>query len=88
MTRTAVRTWLLDYAWFGTPDQREAEVDCILAQGQWEHLDAVTEKYAGQAEEPGPAAVTEAQGFVLSALYECHDGPHQATCPQNDLRPI
>lgn len=82
MTKNQVRAWLLDYAWSGSSEQQAAEVDCIMAQGAWQHLDAMTEHYAGQAEVPGPAAVSEAAGFALSALYECHDGPHQATCPQ------
>jgi hypothetical protein len=78
----AIRAWLLDYAWLGTAEERAREVDCIMAQGGWRYLDAQAERLAGQAWEPGPEAVDEATGFALSALYECHDGPHLPTCPR------
>jgi hypothetical protein len=77
-SREQVRAWLLAYAWIGTPEERAAEVECILAQDGWQHLDAVTEHYRGMAADD--AQISEAAGFALSALYECHDGPHLPTC--------
>jgi hypothetical protein len=84
LTKDETRAWLLDYAWSGTAEEKARTVECILAQSAWEHVDAATERYAGMAETPGPAAVTEAEGFALSALYECHEGPHLPTCPDAD----
>lgn len=86
-TRDAIRAWLLDYAWSEshTAEQKAANVDCILAQGDWQWIATRAEQLAGQAFEPGPEAFNEAYGFALSALYECHDGPHTDTCP--DRRP-
>ena len=81
MTKAKVRAWLLDYAWLGDADDKAREVECILAQGEWRHLGAQADRYAGMAEEPGPAAYDEATEFALSALYECHDDPHLPTCP-------
>jgi hypothetical protein len=80
-TREQVKTWLLEYAWLGSPQQQAAEVECILAQDDWKFVDVRAEKFAGQAEVPGPEAFDEAYGFALSELYECHDGPHIDTCP-------
>lgn len=80
MTKDQVREWLLTQYLRRTPET-EAEVECILAQDDWKFVDARAEKFAGQAFEPGPQAVSEATGFALSALYECHDGPHLPTCP-------
>jgi len=84
MDKTALRTWLLDYAWNGTTESTAAEVECILSQpGAQEHIvEATQEHYRGMVESPGdPAQVAQADGFVLSALYECHDAPHLTTCP-------
>lgn len=80
-TKKAVRAWLLDYAWAGTPDQQAREVDCILAQDDWKNVDIRADQFAGAQAEPGPAAFDEGVGFALSSLYECHDGPHLPTCP-------
>jgi hypothetical protein len=77
VTSEQVRTWLLAYL-AGTED---ALIDCVLHQDDWRHLSAQTEHYAAMAETPGPKAVTQAQEFALSALIECHEGPHLATCP-------
>lgn len=77
-----VKAWLLDYAWCGTPDEQRREVDCIMAQDEWRHLSAVAEKFKGMAENPGdPKQMDEAEFMAISALYECHDGPHLDTCP-------
>ena len=77
----AVREWLILYAWSGTPDEQIANVDCIMAQGRWKYIDALADKFAGAQEEPGPAAFADGVGYALSALYECHGGPHLTTCP-------
>jgi len=85
-TREAVRHWLLGYAWAeDTPEEKAAAVDCIMAQGKWQHIDALADKFAGAQEEPGLEAFNQGCGFALSALYECHGGPHLETCP--DRRP-
>lgn len=83
LTKDQVRDWLLAYAWLGTAEEKAREVECILSQpaADGDLIDAVTEKYAGMAEVPGPAAVSDAESFALSALYECHEGPHLPTCP-------
>jgi hypothetical protein len=81
MTKTQIRAWLLDYAWLGTPAEQASEVECILAQDDWRYLDARTEQFRGQAE--GDEQAKEAEGFALSVLYECHDGPHLSTCPHH-----
>lgn len=80
MSPEQIRAWLLDYAWLGTAQEKAAEVECILAQDGWQHLDAQAEKYRGMAGDDQQAS--EAEGFALSALYECHDGPHLPTCPR------
>jgi hypothetical protein len=78
-----VRAWLLDYAWVDdTPEEKAAEVECILAQGDWQHISAMADKYAEAQNEPGPAAFAEGEEYALSSLYECHDGPHADTCPR------
>lgn len=80
MTRNQIRKWLLAYAWNGTTAEQAAEVECILAQDGWKHHGALAEKFRGQAEDPDTNAPDE---FALSSLYECHDGPHLSTCPNN-----
>jgi hypothetical protein len=77
----AIRAWLIRYAWLGTDEQRSRTVDCIMSQDDWRYIDAVADRYAGAQDEPGPDAFDEGVQFALSALYECHDGPHLATCP-------
>ena len=78
----AVRAWLIRYAWADdTMDAKERRVACIMAQDEWRFIDAMADKFAGAQFEPGPEAFSEGQGFALSALYECHDGPHLETCP-------
>lgn len=80
--KDAVRAWLLMYAWLDEPDaKKHARIDCIMAQDDWKHIDALADKYAGAQFEPGPQAYTEGQQFALSALYECHEGPHTDACP-------
>lgn len=84
MNENAVREWLKDYAWAEeTPEAKAAIVECIMAQGEWEFIDCVADAFAGAQEEPGPKAFSEGMGYALSALYECHSGPHQETCPDN-----
>lgn len=84
LTEDAIREWLLEYAWLGTPKEQEREVDCIMAQQDTVSVvDALTEKYSGMANDDRQAL--EAQGFALSGLYECHDEPHLSTCPRNRM---
>lgn len=80
---SAIREWLLGYAWAeDSQEAKEAVVDCIMAQGDWRYLDARADRYAGAQWEPGPAAFSEGVQFELSALYECHDGPHTEQCAE------
>lgn len=82
MNEQQIREWLLNYAWSGDEDRQRREVDCIMAQGGWEYIDAQAERFVGQAWDPGaPGVLDEATEFALSALYECHDKPHIPTCP-------
>jgi hypothetical protein len=58
-----------------------------MSQDDWEYIDALTEKFAGQASGEEADAYGEAHGFALSSLYECHGDPHLPTCPRwNDMR--
>ena len=83
MTEEAVRAFLTEYAWMpDPPEAKTAEVNCIMAQGGWEFIDAMADKFAGAQDVPGPEAFDEGVKFALSALYECHDGPHQPDCPR------
>lgn len=82
MTEDKVREWLLGYAWLGTDEERTREVDCIMSQDGWMYLDAREEQLRGQASGEETNLDADVHGFALSALYECHDGPHLATCPR------
>jgi len=81
MSEEQIRAWLLKYAWLGTEEEQVRSVDCIMSQDGWKYLDARADKYSGAQFEPGPEAFAEGMEFELSALYECHDGPHIETCP-------
>ena len=77
-----VHRWLMDYAWADNSEaEKRAHVNCIMAQGEWRHVSAVADAFAGAQFEPGPEAFREGLGYALSALYECHDGPHTSDCP-------
>lgn len=83
MTEDQVREFLLKYAWVPghTDEQKRGEVDCIMAQGDWEFIDTMADRFAGAQEEPGPKAYSDGEMFALTALYECHDAPHIEGCP-------
>lgn len=76
-----VRAWLTDYAWLGTPEERAGEVACIMARDGWRYVDVVADQFAGSQEQSGPDAFDEGVQYALSALYECHEGPHLLVCP-------
>lgn len=84
LTEQQIRNWLLTYAWLGAVTEQEAEVDCIMAQGDWQHVSGRIDQAMGQRS--GERSVVEdmldAHVYVLSALYECHAEPHLATCPR------
>lgn len=84
VNQEAIKTWLLGYAWLGSTEERAAEVECIMAQREWEYLDARVEHLLGQrsGERTVEEDLSEAEGMALSGLYECHDGPHLPTCPR------
>lgn len=80
----AIRSWLLAYAWMDHSDAvKAAEVDCIMAQGEWRHLEARVENLMAQCsgENDLDTDIDDAEGFALSALYECHEAPHSPACP-------
>lgn len=82
MSEAQIREWLLAYAWSGDEAHRQGEVDCIMSQPDWKYIDALAEKYVGQAWDPGAEGVLdEATEFALSSLYECHEAPHIPGCP-------
>jgi hypothetical protein len=77
-----IREWLLKYAWANDSEaEKIAEIECIMSQGDWKYIDAMTEKYAGMASGEEKNAYLEANEFALSSLYECHTEPHLETCP-------
>lgn len=82
MTREEITAWLTRYAWLGTEEEQAREVECIMSQDDWEYIDVTAERFNGaqfgDGEHDG-----DGDEFALSALYECHDGPHLATCPRN-----
>jgi hypothetical protein len=82
LSEDVVRRWLLAYAWTGTDDEKARNVECILSQGDWQHLDANAQS------EPGPEAFSEGTEYELSSLYECHGGPHLASCPEVTVREL
>lgn len=79
MTEHQIRAWLLDYAWLGTEAEQASEVECIMHQGAWRYLGAHAEQIRTQSSGEDDL-VTEGEGYALSTLYECHDGPHLPTC--------
>lgn len=82
MTEDQIRAWLLEYAWLGNEDRQRREVDCIMSQDDWRYLEVRKEQLRGQASGEETNLEAEVDGYALSGLYECHDGPHLETCPR------
>lgn len=83
--RRAVEAWLLNYAWMGTDEQKAATVACIMAQDDWQSVDWVAERFeSAQSGDDTQERITGNE-FALSALYECHEGPHIDGCADNVL---
>jgi len=80
MNKDQIQAWVRGYAWLGSDDEKDREVACIMSQDHWQWIEARAEKFAGQAVDDEQAK--EALGYALSELYECHDEPHQETCPR------
>lgn len=81
-TREGITSWLRWYAWLGTPEEREAEVQCIMSQALPDYVAEMADRYASVSESGGgPEAMAEGMGWALSALYETHAEPHLPTCP-------
>lgn len=78
-SESAIRAWLKAYLKPGA--ESAAEIDCIMAQDNWMYIDALADKFAGSQWQQGPEAFSEGVQFALSALVECHDGPHTGACP-------
>lgn len=89
--KDAIRKWLFDYIWGGPQGvpvesveaHKNAILDCIFSQNNWQYLDARVERLMGMrsGERSVEDDMNEALGLELSSLYECHDGPHLDTCP-------
>lgn len=86
MNENQVYNWLLEYAWLGTEDQKRRTVDCIMSQDEWKDLDVVSDQFDDIVAESGEAPGISGQEWALSALYECHHGPHLSTCWFGDER--
>lgn len=83
MTKDQIRQFLLEYAWLGTAEEQAREVECILAQEDVElFVEVKGEQYDG-AQDPDNRPEMDGEMFALTALYECHDGPHLPTCPRS-----
>lgn len=82
MTEEDIRSWLIGYAWLGSDEEQRREVDCIMSQGDWKHLEARKEQLRAQASGEETNLEDEVNVIALSTLYECHDGPHLVTCPR------
>lgn len=72
----AVAAWLNTY--YHNPP---GLMTCIRSQEDWKYVDIHAERFAGAQFEPGPQAMREGIDFAISALVECHDGPHDEACP-------
>lgn len=85
LTEKHIRNWLLTYAWMDGVTEQTAEVECIMAQGDWVHIAGRIDRLMAQrsGEHTVDADLLEAQGYALSELYECHTGEHLVTCPRN-----
>jgi hypothetical protein len=81
-TREQVREWLRKYAWAENSERdKDMVVECIMMQDRFRYLDVLADRYASAQWEPGPEAFAEGVEFEMSALYECHTGPHIPVCP-------
>lgn len=61
-------------------------IACIMAQPstavEIDLLETRADRFAGAQAEPGPEAFGAGLEFAMSALVECHEGPHpEPTCP-------
>lgn len=74
----AVESWLTTYY---DAEHIRPYLACIRSQDDWKYIDVRADMFAGAQFEPGPKAYNEGIDFAMSALYECHGGPHIATCP-------
>jgi hypothetical protein len=83
VTKQEIQEWLVRYAWLGTPDAQEREVACIMSQDDWTHLEVRKEHLRGQASGEETNLEEDVTEHALSALYECHGGPHLDTCPRS-----
>lgn len=94
MTENEIREWLKGYVYCGpewlTPAEKtsiawrnDRVIDCIMSQDDWKNIDIQAERFmnAQFGDEDPKKVKDEAVGFALSALYECHEGPHIDECP-------
>ena len=80
MTKDEIQAWLLNYV---VPAEEQLRVvDCIMSQDGWKYLELHREQLRAQASGEETHLEEQIDGYVLSGLYECHDGPHLATCPR------
>lgn len=75
-----VETWLLTYY---KEDYVRPYLPCIKEQGDWQYVASHADQFAGAQPGDGEDAFSEGMEFAISALLECHDGPHIASCPDS-----
>lgn len=63
------------------PDLPIGELACIRASEDWKYIEARADVYSGAQFESGPGTYREGLDFAVTALYECHGGPHIEPCP-------
>lgn len=82
MTKDEVKAWLHNYMDPNDLGVPNSVVDCIMSQDDWQYVDVWAGRYMdAQFGDEDPEEVKKrAKEFALSALYECHDGPHLDTC--------
>lgn len=82
MNREEVRVWLQGYAWAeDTQEEKDAVIECILSQDDWKYISTRADQFDDAWADSGEEQDVSGEEFALSSLYECHDGPHLATCP-------
>ena len=76
-----VETWLTTHysSDYLTPDL----LACIRSQDDWRYIDVRADRFAGAQAGEDDHDFDRGIDFAISALVECHDGPHLETCPDH-----
>ena len=84
LTRKAVIDWLREN-YLSSTQESAMLLNCIASQldaTALAVLDARADRFAGAQESGGgPAEFTAGLEFAMTALVECHEGPHADGCP-------